>query len=600
MFCSGAADAPADRTRTPLTGPDTVRRMNASDFDLLDQQFAPHHIGDRTESTAMLAWFLEHVWRMDPAEVEDALCDGSNDKGIDAIVIDTDAREISVFQSKRRRTQEATLGDSDLKQFRGVAPYFRGPDGIDNLMASAPNADLEKLIVRHKLRDLLSADESWTTEFVFVTNATPDAAAISYLEATQTEDPPLHLWERSELVSAAERTARPGLLSGSHTLVPSSSVVQQTLEGDVEMAIALVPANELVRLPGIDDLTLFAINVRLGLGRTKINRELAKTISDEKGDHALFPAYHNGITILTDGLNVDEDGLHLDGITVVNGCQSLLALRANRENLTPELSLLVKAVQLGDSPVLADTITYRSNNQNAVNIRDQRANDPIQRDLQQQVSEQFGDGLFYVIRRGEQIPDGRAALDNQDAAQHIMAIWLREPWSAVRKIKLFDEDYRRIFSRSIDAAKLYLIQRLKEMSEARRGSLLPSLSASFASARFTLVYLTAAVARESELGAAFFDDPSRWLPAREAEVLAQLSELMDHVVTELNNYVKTQEEERDQAAPLFDPKIAFKSQSAIRQVEQQTLSVTKHLARRIEDFLFSVEPANTSQGAQPA
>lgn len=123
---------------------------------------------------------------------------------------------------------------------------------------------------------------------------------------------------------------RPGLLPGEYTLVPRSEVIVESLEGDVEMAIALVPANELVRLPGIDDLTLFAINVRLGLGRTKINRELAGTIKEEQGNHALFPAYHNGITILTDKLKADDEGLHLDGVTVVNGCQSLLALHANR------------------------------------------------------------------------------------------------------------------------------------------------------------------------------------------------------------------------------------------------------------------------------
>ena len=91
-------------------------------------------------------------------------------------------------------------------------------------------------------------------------------------------------------------------------------------------------------------------------------------------------------------------------MTVVNGCQSLLALHANRASLTPDLNLLVKAVQLNDSTTLADTITYRSNNQNAVNIRDQRANDPIQRDLQRQVSEHYGSELFFAIRRGEQSP----------------------------------------------------------------------------------------------------------------------------------------------------------------------------------------------------
>lgn len=423
---AGSRGGPQPRRRvigSPRCAP--VRRhripgVEADDFSFLDEQFSPYLIGDRTESSAMLAWFLEHVWREEPDEVEDALCDGGNDKGIDAIVIDEDAREITVFQAKRRRGADRTQGDSDLKQFRGIAPYFRGPGGIDDLLSAAPNDDLRKLVERRRLRDRLDDDDPWSVTLVFVTNAALDSSAIAYLEATRDETPPLRIWDRDQLLAVAHRTVRPGLLSGEYTLVPQSDVIVEPLEGGVEMAIALVPANELVRLPGIADLTLFAINVRLGLGRTKINRELAGTIKEEQGNHALFPAYHNGITILTDKLEADDDGLHLDGVTVVNGCQSLIALHANRSSLTPDLTLLVKAVQLSNSGTLADTITYRSNNQNAVNIRDQRANDPIQRDLQRQVAEQFGDKLFYVIRRGEQCPPGRTALENQDAAQHIM------------------------------------------------------------------------------------------------------------------------------------------------------------------------------------
>ena len=68
---------------------------------------------------------------------------------------------------------------------------------------------------------------------------------------------------------------------------------------------------------------------------------------------------------------------------------------------------------------------------------------------------------------------------------------------------------------------------------------------------------------------------------------------MDHVVTELNNYAKTQREAREEDAslPVFDPKIAFKNQKDIRAMEHQILSLTQALARRIDDFLFTVEPA---------
>ena len=461
------------------------------------------------------------------------------------------------------------------------------------MLAASPNRELELLVKRLNLRALLADEEaSWSVSFVFVTNAELDAAGISYLTTTRDELPPLSVWDRAQLVPIARRTERPGLLDLDFILPANSEVLVEPLDDDVQMAVALVAANELVRLPGIDDLTLFALNVRLGLGRTKINRELASTINEETSNHGLFPAYHNGITILTNELKVDEDGLQLKGVTVVNGCQSLLALHANRGSLTPDLNLLVKAVQLNDSTTLADTITYRSNNQNAVNIRDQRANDPIQRDLQRQVTEHYGSELFFAIRRGEQSPGDVEVLENQDAAQLIMAIWLKEPWAAVRKLKLFDEEYRRIFGRGIDAHKLLLAHRLSQMVNERRGDLRASLSTSFASVRSTIVYLTAAVAHENDLGTALFDDPGRWLPDEEDKVLAKLGELMDHVVTELNNYAQAREEaqEADPNASVFDAKIAFKSQASIRLIEQPTMSLTRALARRIDDFLFDVAP----------
>lgn len=41
--------------------------------------------------------------------------------------------------------------------------------------------------------------------------------------------------------------------------------------------------------------------------------------------------------------------------------------------MTDELQLLVKIVEMGSNDTVADLITYRSNNQNAVSLRDQRS-----------------------------------------------------------------------------------------------------------------------------------------------------------------------------------------------------------------------------------
>lgn len=566
--------------------------MTNAEFDLLEAEFSSHLVGNRTESTAMLAWFLENVWREEPGDVETALCDGSNDKGIDAIVVDHDAREITVLQAKHRRSANPSQGDGDLKTFLGVATYFRGPEGIDALLSSAPNDELRLLIERQNIRALLADEPAYTVRFVFITNAEKDASAISFIASHEGGEPGLELWDRIPLASVAERTQRPGLVPGTFSLRPAGEVIAQSLGDDTNIVVALISAPELVRLPGISDFTLFALNVRLSLGRTRINKELASSIVQEREQHSLFPAFHNGLTILTQGLEVDAEGIHLDGISVVNGCQSLVALHANQQQLTPDLKLIVKMVQLGADPALADTITYRSNNQNPVNIRDQRANDAVQRDLQKQVGDLYGEFLFFSIRRGEQTPSDVGVFDNQSAAQLITAIWLREPWNAVRKLKLFDDDYRRIFSRHIDAHKLYFAFRFNELIEQRRSDLRPELSASFAAVRFSIAYLAAEVARQNGLGAEFLDTPERWLPEREAEVLLAFAGFVEHVVTELNYFAQAREEERieDPKKPAFDPKVAFKSQKSIREMEHQVVTSTKAVARRFDDFLFSVAP----------
>lgn len=562
--------------------------LDRDDFDLLEEQADLYHVGNRTTSTALLAWFIENVMREDPAAVEDAICDGGGDKGIDAIVVDEDANELFILQAKRRRKIKATQGDADLKQLVGVAAYFDGPEGIDRLLDSQPNDELVALVTRLELQRRLAESEP-SVHLVFVTNGQRDAAAADYL-ATVQDRQALDLWDGERLLEVARRTERPELLSGEYTLA-TEEVITGDLGQGVQMAVAMVPATELVRLPGIENLTVFDLNVRLGLGNTKINRELRATISTP-AEHQAFPAYHNGLTLLTDSLDVTDEGLELDGLAVVNGCQSLLSLYNERDNLTPDLKVIVKVVELDEKSDLADRITYRSNNQNPVNMRDQRANDRIQRDLQTQVFERYGDLFFYDIRRGQPSDGDIAQFDNQLAAQVLLASWLGEPWGAVRKVKLFDHEYHRIFKRAT-ADRLYLAYLINNAVEGVRESLRPELQTSFASVRHTLDHLIAQLLGQSELGAELLESPQRWLPAKRDEVIKELEYFAAFVAEETNFYVADREEARqnDPEAAAFDPKTIFKSSTGIRPLQRQVIQAYKAIDRRADrDIAFAIDP----------
>src|SRR3954452_8322681 len=112
-----------------------------TDFQRIEDAASPYRTGNRTASTALLAWFLENVWRMEPEDIDDAICDGGGDKGIDALHVDDDLSEITIFQSKHRDNPETTQGDNALRNLVGAAVYFETSEAVDRLLQSGPNAE---------------------------------------------------------------------------------------------------------------------------------------------------------------------------------------------------------------------------------------------------------------------------------------------------------------------------------------------------------------------------------------------------------------------------------------------------------------------------
>lgn len=553
---------------------------------ILQEQIESYKVGTRTMSAGMIAWFLQTVWRVDPEEIDSAICDGGGDKGIDALVVDEDAGEITILQAKHRQSPATTTqGDKDLKDLVGAAEWFKTPEAVDALLAAGPNPELKKLLQRQKVRDLIASGD-YPVRLVFITNASLDAAGADYADAREGAEPVLNVWDRERLVQAAQRTRRPDLRTEELALACTSAPIIAELTANETMAIGMVPAKVLVQLPGIEDRTLFSRNVRLFAGRTRINRELKKTVNS-LGEHRLFPAYHNGMTLLTTKLVIEGNEIQLSGVGVVNGCQSLVTLFENSPALTDELQVLVKVVETGSNDSVADMITYRSNNQNAVTLRDQRSSDTVMRDLQTGVHDVFGKSFALKTRVGEEI-DAEVIMENTTAAQLILAAYLQEPWAAVRKVRLFDQDYRRIFNRAVTPQRLWLLHLIESAVLASRDNLRADLKASFASVKFTLVYLVTQVLRLSKAGEQLLDKPEDWLPAENDKVVAALRLIAEEVVDSVNYHVKdalTSDED-------YDPKVAFKSKTGVSRLETDVHRDARRQADRGSSYLFTVTPAD--------
>jgi hypothetical protein len=264
----------------------------------------------------------------------------------------------------------------------------------------------------------------------------------------------------------------------------------------------------------------------------------------------------------------------------------LVALHDNQKDVTTELNLLVKVIAVQPGTDLGDKITYRSNNQNPVDIRDQRSTDVIQRDLQKQVAAIYGPKLAYLVRKGETF-EADATIDNKTAAQFLMAIYLGEPWNAVRKVRLFDQDYRRIFNRTVNAHRIYFVHVVRNAVDGVRDKLMGDVRGSFASVRVTLAFLLIEVLRLSERGKEFIEHPERWLPDQISQVSDALAVLAADVVENLNYHIKQQQD----ANPEFDPKIIFKSQKGVNAAQHDITRDAKAVARKDAEYLFNLRPA---------
>jgi hypothetical protein len=116
----------------------------------------------------------------------------------------------------------------------------------------------------------------------------------------------------------------------------------------------------------------------------------------------------------------------------------------------------VRVVKIGDDRRLPEIIAYRTNNQNAISLRDLASNAITQVRIQAEFNQLFGSKTYYAIKRGEQ--NAVEELPNELAGRLILALHVGEPWSTHQKYRVFGDLESRIFSYHINAAHIRLAQ----------------------------------------------------------------------------------------------------------------------------------------------
>ena len=131
----------------------------------------------RTESKQLILWALIYMYEIDRSLAETLICDGTQDKGIDAIYVDDNEMRILIFQGKYKKQDNQSFGDSDLQRLNGAIAYFESEENVQNLLNSDANAEVKSLINEFNILDKVS---DYSVEMHFISNALPTKEANDY------------------------------------------------------------------------------------------------------------------------------------------------------------------------------------------------------------------------------------------------------------------------------------------------------------------------------------------------------------------------------------------------------------------------------------
>jgi hypothetical protein len=325
--------------------------------------------------------------------------------------------------------------------------------------------------------------------------------------------------------------------------------------------------------------------VRYGVGNTRINKDIKQSI-DDVVEHRNFFVYHNGISIVCDNLieDLDHNKITISNYAVINGCQSMLTFYENQSKLSNYLCILVKVIQITeDNTSFIRKITHNANNQNSISIRDLRSNDSVQKALQREFDYVFNRTILYRRKRGEPEQGYTSVIDKDFAAQMIESVYLGSPHNTHLKQKLFGDDYSRIFSRKINAEKIYLASLLYTTVKDNADLLTEEHIRNYGLALAFFTYTLSEIMQEDDLGEQILQNPRTYVTDEREVLLATLKKQWELITPDINIDIEEYAESHDN---YFDYKNLFKNSQFVKEMSRKIKADYTRIYRRNAENSF--------------
>jgi len=425
----------------------------------------------RRRSVAFVFLVAKTAFDLTDEQTVDGIVDGGNDFGVDALYCDSPEDgeiRVNLVQGKYRGDLrgDAAFPENGIVQMIDAVGALFDPERPVTL-----NPRLEQRVedIRSFVKDgaiprvtAIAANNgtTWTEQ----AQQRIDGAARDFGE--QVEWRHLGPEELLALLQARKPINADVQLTGNATV--ETFDFRRALTGRMSVA-------ELARLTDVYGNRLFEKNIRryLGLAGNRVNEAVAATLR-EPAQRPSFYFYNNGITITCskfrhNALQKENWTVKVEGLQIVNGGQTARTVQHMAQEVGAAIrdaEVLVRIYELQQNDVeLVESITFATNSQNPVDLRDLKANDPRQATLGESISQL---GYTYRAKREERAVSSDE-FTSAVVAEAVLAVWRHRPHQArFRSREHFGALSRTIFTDDLNGAQSVTAALLHRHAENRR------------------------------------------------------------------------------------------------------------------------------------
>lgn len=365
------------------------------DYKKLQEQIEDIELSNNlADYHAFIFWFIETAFGYPKDKILNSICDGTHDKGIDAVVIDPIELKVVIIQSKYERAGgQVQINENEIKLLATVKNCF---DSRSSLKAAIHKGNQ---VTKRLMNEAFDAKrkKGYSLELIFISThkKAPHLDDLIYdtLGLGENEFRVYDFDRIMQLYYDKMRDFTPSL--GVYNLPfvdPDKSIIKTS--GHKSWVLTVL-AEEIRSLVNKYEDNLFRKNVRNFLGKSRTNKKILETLDK---DPTNFWYYNNGITILCDKANIimEKGYIRLENPQIVNGCQTVKSITKFDGELKGEV--MVRVIE-SINHEFVNFLTLYQNSSNPVRNRDLKSNDPVQIRLKHEFRRQE---YYYEIKRGEE------------------------------------------------------------------------------------------------------------------------------------------------------------------------------------------------------